>query len=119
MSPRSSRAMTALKAPRSLNEFESCSDSSFSQTRAAARFDSHADSTSGVPRTNGTIRFRARNASIMVLTVVGAGHKAQPRIPAYWTVYADRLRVPSTPAPTAALIDALAQYDTDPGRRCC
>ena len=43
--------MTALNAPRDLNEFEVCSDSSFSETPAPAHPDNQADRTSGVRRT--------------------------------------------------------------------
>ena len=50
-SGRSSSAMTALNAPRDLKEFETCSDSSFSETSAPECSDNHADRTSGVRRT--------------------------------------------------------------------
>ena len=55
--------MTALNAPRDLNEFETCSDSSLSETSAPARSDSHAEAPSGVRRTYGAIRRRARKTS--------------------------------------------------------
>src|SRR5690349_10798020 len=63
VSPRSRRARTALKAPRALNEFDTWSDSSLRTTRRSARSDSQRDSTSGVRRTNGAIRRRARRTS--------------------------------------------------------
>src|SRR4026208_376773 len=65
--PRSSLAMTALKAPRDLNEFESCTDSSLSDTSAPERSDSHDERTSGVRRTYGAILRRARSTSRSVI----------------------------------------------------
>src|SRR3977135_2489745 len=74
--PRSSLAMTALKAPRDLNEFESCTDSSLSDTSAPARSDSHAERTSGVRRTYGAIRRRAHNTSRRVIGLASSPRRS-------------------------------------------
>src|SRR3954452_3571930 len=57
--------MTALNAPRDLNEFDSWIDSTLIETRVPAASESHGEWSSGVRRTYGAIRARARRMSII------------------------------------------------------
>src|SRR4029077_11861677 len=66
--------MTALNAPRHLNEWECCIDSSFSHTSAPDRSDNHDERTSGVRRTYGAILRRACRTSSRVISFVACTH---------------------------------------------
>src|SRR5581483_10453743 len=58
-----------LKAPRALNAFVTCSDSSLIRTCAPVSLDSQSDGTNGVRRTQGAMRFRAANTSCIVIVI--------------------------------------------------
>jgi hypothetical protein len=68
--------MTALNAPRHLNEWECCVDSSLSHTSAPDRSDNHDERTSGVRRTYGAILRLASKTSSSLMDSQGERYAA-------------------------------------------